>query len=209
MNTYVATIEKAIGITMQPAPDHGYDPIRDVMACRARTGRQGGFQPLFALHSDGALAGLNLAGTGLTDEQWGQIAAALDLSRLEALNLRGNRLSRLPGLEHMVRLRYLDLCDNQFVEFSLPEGVEGLEHLWLGGGMPIWSALHPRLSGRVALPCGIILRRCPNKVRRLSMKPKCSFSAMQAQGKPPSPEKSKTPMHRYPERWKTAPEASR
>ncbi|MFN0035502.1 MAG: leucine-rich repeat domain-containing protein [Saprospiraceae bacterium] len=138
---FIAQIEKTLGIALHPAPAHGYDWARNAMACRKDPAREGGWLPQYALHPDGALAGLNLASLALRDEQWQEIAATLNgqLPRLEALNLRGNAITALPGLEKMANLHYLDLCDNALIDFALPEGVDGLEHLWLYGNEGLTS----------------------------------------------------------------------
>lgn len=130
----IARLESLLGHTLHPAPTHGHAPVRNVLACRNDPQREGGWLPQYALHPDGTLGGLHLGGLGLDDGQWQQIAAGLPLERLEALNLRRNRLTRLPELANMPNLRYLDLCDNQLTEFALPEGLtDQLEHLWLQG----------------------------------------------------------------------------
>lgn len=130
----ITQLEKALGVPLYPAPAHGHDPVRNVLACRRDPHDKDRWQPRYALHPDGAVAGLNLAGRNLTDPQWQQIAALLPLDRLEALNLRQNRLTALPGLDQMPSLRYLDLCDNQLTEFALPpNGPAELKHLWLYG----------------------------------------------------------------------------
>ncbi|MBL7798198.1 MAG: leucine-rich repeat domain-containing protein [Saprospiraceae bacterium] len=130
----IAELESLIGIPLHPSPAHGYDPVRNVMACRTDPEHEGLWLLQYALHPDGALAGLNLFSLDLDDGQWQKIAALLPLERLEALNLRGNQLTRLPELDKMPNLRYLDLCDNQLTEFELPDGLaDQLEHLWLQG----------------------------------------------------------------------------
>ncbi len=56
------------------------------------------------------------------------------LSRLEMLNLRGNALTQFPLAGKTMRnLRYLDLSENEIIEFTLPEGMQALEHLFLYG----------------------------------------------------------------------------
>jgi len=129
----IAELESALNIALHPAPKHGHDPIRNVMSCRKDPDREGGWLTQYALHSDGSLAGLNLAGFGLHHEDWQNITWRFDLTRLEALNLRGNALEAMTDLTKMPNLRYLDLCNNQLREFVLPAGIEGLEHLWLAG----------------------------------------------------------------------------
>lgn len=153
MPTPIARLEKALAHPPHPAPAGGHDPARNAMACRKDPQRNGGWLPQYALHPDDSLAGLNLAGLGLTNGDWQQLAAQLDLSRLEALNLRGNALDAAPeGLEKMVHLRYLDLCDNRLTEFALPEGLGELEHLWLYGNEFREPVLQARVKqGRHAL----------------------------------------------------------
>lgn len=135
----IAPLKNTLGIPLHQAPAHGHDPVRNVMACRRDPQNKDGWLPQYALHPDGTLAGLNLAGLDLTDQQWQKIAAMLPLERLEALNLRNNALTSLPGLEKMPNLRYLDLSDNQLTEFVLPEGLAALEHLWLQGNQNLTS----------------------------------------------------------------------
>lgn len=150
--TAIAQIETRLGLTLRLAPAHGHDPVRNVMACRTDPHRENKWQLQYALHPDGALAGLNLAGLGLHHEDWQNIAWLLDLSRLEALNLRGNALDAMAELENMPNLRYLDLCNNQLTEFTLPEGLDRLEHLWLDGNENL-SSPPPEIvrQGRFAL----------------------------------------------------------
>lgn len=150
--TRITLIEEVLGRPLQPAPVRGHDPALNVMACRRDPKHADGWLLQYALHPDGALAGLNLAGLGLHTEDWRNLAPLLDLSRLEALNLRGNALDGLPELEKMPRLRYLDLCNNQLTEFALPEGLEDLEHLWLDGNESL-SSPPPEVvrQGRFAL----------------------------------------------------------
>ena len=97
----LAQLEKTLGIPLHPAPAHGHDPVRNVMACRKDPQYKGQWRPQYALHPDGALAGLNLAGLGLTDKKWEEIVAVLPLARLEALNLRDNALTELSGFERI------------------------------------------------------------------------------------------------------------
>ncbi|MEQ1746933.1 MAG: COR domain-containing protein [Saprospiraceae bacterium] len=126
-------LKSILGIPPHPAPAHGHEPVRNVMACRREPGSDTTWLPQYALHADGALAGLNLAGLELDDQQWQKIAALLPLDRLEALNLRKNNITALPDMDNMPNLRYLDLSDNRLTEFALPEGLNKLEHLWLQG----------------------------------------------------------------------------
>lgn len=150
--TLITQIEKTLDRSLHPAPTHGHDPALNVMACRRDPKSKDAWLLQYALHPDGTLAGLNLAGLGLHSEDWLNLARSLDLSRLEALNLRGNALDGLPELEKMPRLRYLDLCNNQLTEFALPEALAELEHLWLDGNEPL-SSPPPEVvrQGRFAL----------------------------------------------------------
>jgi len=148
----IAQIKTRLGLPLSLAPIHGHDPVRNVMACRPDPHRENKWQLQYALHPDGALAGLNLSGLGLHYEDWQNIAWLLDLSRLEALNLRGNALDAMTSLEDMPNLRFLDLCNNQLTEFALPAGMEKLEHLWLDGNENL-SSPPPEIvrQGRFAL----------------------------------------------------------
>jgi len=102
---FIAELESALNIALHPAPKHGHDPIRNVMSCRKDPEREGGWLTQYALHSDGSLAGLNLAGFGLHHEDWQNITWRFDLTRLEALNLRGNALDAMTDLKEMPNLR--------------------------------------------------------------------------------------------------------
>ncbi|MBN8679433.1 MAG: hypothetical protein J0M29_14485 [Chitinophagales bacterium] len=129
----IRNIESVIGLTLHPATETGHDPIQNVMACHKDPDRPTLWQPQYVLHSDNAVAGLNFYDLGLTDEKWLQVVQLLPNERIEALNLRGNALTSMAGLEKMPNLRFLDLSDNYLKEFALPEAADRLEHLWLGG----------------------------------------------------------------------------
>jgi GTPase SAR1 family protein len=101
------------------------------MACVRAPQKKKGWLAL-GMERDGQLIGLNLAGQGLRDAHWAQIAAQNDLSHLEALNLRGNQLSQVAGLEKMTRLRHLDLSDNLLEHLELPNP-SVLQHIFLEG----------------------------------------------------------------------------
>lgn len=127
---FILALEKKLKIPLHPAPKHGHDPLRNVMACRRDPKRESGWLSQYTLHLDGSLAGLNLAGLGL--EKWdASDFPEVDFSRMEALNLGDNALTQFDGLGEMTHLRYLDLSKNRLEVFELPAGVEGLEHLWL------------------------------------------------------------------------------
>jgi internalin A len=130
---FIAQLERAHGFEMQLASTEGYAPLRNVMACRQYVGPERPWQPQYALHPDGSLAGLNLAGLGMGDQDWLRVSQSLAGTRLEALNLRDNALGRSPDMAQMPQLRYLDLSNNQLKDFALPEGMGQLEHLWLSG----------------------------------------------------------------------------
>lgn len=123
----IAEIEALLKLNLYPARVRGNDPVSGVMPVLDK-------QPCRYALRNGALAGLNLAGAKLTDEQWQQICAmdGFQADRMEALNLRNNRLSAPPIPEQMTQLRHLDLCDNQLREFRLPAAGR-LEHIWLYG----------------------------------------------------------------------------
>ncbi len=134
----ITQLENTLGITLHLAPGHGHDPVRNVMACRKDPVREGGWLAQYALHPDGTLAGLNLVGVGLMGNPWEGIPN-FDISRIEALNLRDNKFAFFSNIDQMPQLRYLDLCGNQLREFALPEGMDGLEHLWLRGNESLTS----------------------------------------------------------------------
>nr|MBP8240311.1 hypothetical protein [Saprospiraceae bacterium] len=134
MDSNIDNLEKALGVKLHLAPTHGNDPVRNVMACRTDPAREDRWLAQYALHPDGAFAGLNLAGYFFTNELWNILVTHLDLSRLEMLNLRGNALTQFPLAGKTMRnLRYLDLSENEIIEFTLPEGMQALEHLFLYG----------------------------------------------------------------------------
>ncbi len=127
----IAELERLLQVNLHPIPVAGFDPPLDALRAR-RDPKLGGWQAQYYLAPDGFLAGLNLMYTGLTDAQWAQVAARIDLSRLEALNLRGNELTQVAGLDKMTALRYVDLCENKLKEF-LPPPAARLEHVLLTG----------------------------------------------------------------------------
>lgn len=127
----IAELERLLQVNLHPIPVAGYDPPLDALRAR-RNPKKNGWLAQYYLAPDGALAGLNLMNTGLTDAQWAQAAARIDLSRLEALNLRGNELTQVAGLDKMTALRYVDLCENKLKEF-LPPPAARLEHVLLTG----------------------------------------------------------------------------
>lgn len=121
----IEEIEKLLGVRLHPAPARGDDPVSGVMPLRKA-------QPFRYAMRDETLAGLNLAGAKLTDEQWRRICDmdGFRAERLEALNLRDNQLSSMPVSPKMTNLRYLDLCENQLRTFSL-ESVKAMKHIGL------------------------------------------------------------------------------
>lgn len=149
----ILALEDKLQIQLHPAPTHGYDPVRNVMACRRDPNSESGWLAQYALHPDGTLAGLQLYQQYLTDEKWTALAELLPLEHIEALNLRENALSQIPGLDKMARLRFLDLCDNQLEVFSLPTAPSNtLDHLWLSGNPFTDNVLKEKaLQGRFAL----------------------------------------------------------
>lgn len=131
--TAIAQLEAALGFPLTETPLQGRDPGWAAMPClRDPAGKKEGWLAMYA-QRDGHLTGLNLAGRGLTDAQWQKATKGLDLSRLEALNLRGNQLHAVVGLEQLHGLRYLDLSDNQLEVFVPPAGADKLEHVFLQG----------------------------------------------------------------------------
>ena len=123
----IAEIEKILKIKLHPAPARGSDPVSGVMPVK----ENGIFR--FALRV-GELAGLNLAGVGLTDEQWARICTleGFKSERIEALNLRDNKLKKIKLPSSMTHLRQIDLCNNQIEAFLMPpEGSAHLQHIWL------------------------------------------------------------------------------
>ncbi|MCK6691573.1 MAG: TIR domain-containing protein [Thermoanaerobaculia bacterium] len=126
----IAGIKKILGgRELHPAPVRfNGDTVSAVMPVRDD-------RPFRYALRDGRLAGLNLAGAGLTDEQWAEIRKleGFDLARIEALNLKDNRLGVFSA-EGMSRLKWLDLSGNRLREFTPPAVNAGtLEHIWLYG----------------------------------------------------------------------------
>ncbi|MBL7775860.1 MAG: TIR domain-containing protein [Saprospiraceae bacterium] len=144
----IAAIQEKLGRELHLAPTRfDDDPVSSVMAISER-------QPLRYALREGRLAGLNLAYAGLTDAQWQAIRQlpGFDPARIEALNLRGNRLTADPT-EGMTALRWLDLCENNLKEYVPPAGsLATLDHLWLYGN-PKLSTPPPEIvaRGRYAL----------------------------------------------------------
>lgn len=140
----ITQIEKILGgRDLHPAPARfDGDTISAVMPVRADQSLR------FALR-EGCLAGLNLTGAGLDDEQWAAIRnlEGFDPARIEALNLRDNRLSVFPA-DGMSRLKWLDLSGNRLREFVPPAaGAATLEHIWLYGNKAL-SAPPPEIVAR-------------------------------------------------------------
>ncbi len=125
----VTQIGTILGKPLHPAPARGEDLVSGVMPIRDA-------EPLrFAAQGD-TLLGLNLAGAGLTDEQWRAITRLNGFrgADLQALNLRNNQLTESPLTAEMRNLHWLDLSNNQLREFTPPPGaMQHLDHLWLYG----------------------------------------------------------------------------
>ncbi len=116
-------------IAVQICPDEGLDSARGIMA--GRKTMEGALVPR-CVYRAGKLLGLNLMGQAINDQQWADFAARNDLSKLQALNLRGNHLTTVAGLDKMTQLRYLDLSDNHLQTVDLAHAPE-LEHAFLAG----------------------------------------------------------------------------
>ncbi len=110
-------------------PDEGLDPARGIMAGRKTI--KGVLVPR-CVYRSGKLLGLNLMEQAINDQQWADFAARNDLSQLQALNLRGNQLTTVAGLDKMTQLRYLDLSGNNLQTVDLAHA-PALEHAFLGG----------------------------------------------------------------------------
>lgn len=126
----ISNLKNAIKATTGQETIHeaavGYDPALAVMPVQAEAPAR------FLLDEDGAVIGLNLANTGLTDNQWANIMATLQPEKLQALNLRGNKLTKSPVTPEMRALRHLDLNNNKIESFEPPQPL-ALEHIWLYG----------------------------------------------------------------------------
>jgi internalin A len=129
-------LQALLNSPLQATPLQGRDPAWAVMPCLHNPdkskAKSAPWQALF-LENNGRLTGLNLAGRGLNDADWAKIHPLLDLENLEALNLRDNKLTQLPGLERMNKLQYLDLCNNQLEDLQFPPAAENLKHVFLSG----------------------------------------------------------------------------
>ncbi len=117
----IQQIEDILQLKLHPAPDHQGDLLKSVMPIKDD-------YPKYELEAD-RIVGLNLAKTGLKDENWQKILVLPGLAEpLRALNLSQNSLTTFPfppgdGLRKLESLR---LAENQLKEFLLPPGVDGL-----------------------------------------------------------------------------------
>ncbi|MFN0215203.1 MAG: hypothetical protein ACKVT2_13180, partial [Saprospiraceae bacterium] len=57
---FITELGKKLNLQLHRAPEHGYDPVRNVMACRKDPEKEDSWLAQYALHEDGALAGLNV-----------------------------------------------------------------------------------------------------------------------------------------------------
>jgi internalin A len=132
----ITAIEGLLGTTLYAAPQRGIDPLPSAFrALRDYTskGAEEAWLPQYSLHPDGSVAALNLMYTRLTDAQWCEVAQHLDLSKIVALNLRGNQLRDNPLLGGLTNLQYLDLCENKIKELKFPEGTRVPDFIFLEG----------------------------------------------------------------------------
>ncbi len=125
-------LEAVLGFPLVPSPLRPRDPGLAAMPCLRDPHNPKQFLALYT-ELDGCLTGLNLAERKINGTQWAQLARQFDFSRLEALNLRGNPLGRVAGLDQMRHLRYLDLCDTGLEQIDLPAGTAAPEHIFLYG----------------------------------------------------------------------------
>jgi len=128
----VQALESALGFPLIESPLQTRDSALAAMPCLRDPARKDGWLALYT-QRNGQLTGLNLAGRGLTAAQWQQVAQQTDLRHLEALNLRGNPLGTVAGIEKMPQLRFVDLSDTQLIRFVPPPEATGLEHIFLDG----------------------------------------------------------------------------
>ncbi len=126
MSAFIQQIEDILQLKLYPAPDHQGDLLKSVMPIKDN-------YPKYELAGD-HIVGLNLANTGLTDENWQKTLALPGLAEhLRALNLSQNALTAFPfppgnGLRKLESLR---LAENQLKEFLLPPGMDALTDLEL------------------------------------------------------------------------------
>jgi GTPase SAR1 family protein len=108
-------------------------------------------RPKYALDEANNLIGLNLAGLGLEDAQWNAIREVLDREgvRLQALNLRENRLRRLESIPSALELKYLDVRGNPLEEPKvdiIKKGMDGvLRHFQEIARSGVYNLREPRL----------------------------------------------------------------
>jgi small GTP-binding protein len=111
---FVCQIERFLNITLHPAPPFP-TPLDGLMAFKENC-------PKYLLDEQGHLTGLNLAATGLNDEQWQKVASILEENAvsLNALNLCANQLKNLP-LPGISALAILDIEDNPLLNNIPPD----------------------------------------------------------------------------------------
>jgi len=121
----IKEIEKIVGNEIKLHPASIYpDIITGLM-----TVKNG--QPKYAMKGED-LIGLNLAGVGLTDQQWKDILKLLDTSVLQGLNLSRNQLESLEIEAGFINLIQLEICENkQLDEINMSSGLPKLERLIL------------------------------------------------------------------------------
>lgn len=122
----VEQIEKIIGAKIHPAPERNGDRLAALMPYKKNF-------PKYALSPDDRrILGLNLARTGLSDDQWRQVLGLDGLAdHLQLLNLSDNQLSLFlfPEGAALRQLRALNLEGNQLKEFLLPTGMQDLQEV--------------------------------------------------------------------------------
>lgn len=129
----IRRMEALLQITLHHSPQRSGDPVATAIRARRNYAKENAWLPQYSLHPDGSVAALNLMDAGLNDAKWRQVAALLDLSKLEALNLRGNQLRDNPLLPDLSKLHFLDVSDNKIVELQFPEGARVPEFIFLDG----------------------------------------------------------------------------
>ncbi len=130
----ITQIEKITGFELHEAPVRGADKLSGLM--RFKNDPDDVEKPWCKYALEGKnLIGLNLAKTGLTDQQWDDIRAAegFDAGKLQALNVGENQLGAFHIGADYGALRFLDLSDNKELrELRLPaSGLAGLDTLRL------------------------------------------------------------------------------
>ncbi|MEM6261911.1 MAG: COR domain-containing protein [Bacteroidota bacterium] len=142
--TFITQLQAFLSLsTLEPTPIYPHDPLAGLMAYREGKTKY--------LYWEDQLVGLNLAHSGLTDEQWSQLVAehGETLQDLQALNLSGNKLNHLQIPATWTALRWLNASNNEHLtQVDLPPYLPELRQLFLDRCGLIELVLHdfPQLT---------------------------------------------------------------